>query len=137
MSNYLDIIYEEDETYDEQTYLKHLYKFQKKFQEILELFHIKNINDYMKDKTYKTGNHIYDFIHDYPRDYVYYLPQKIVESIIHIYGFNRAIKRLHVFHEQIYGNDNHWEFGNNVKTQINIDRQIIVLIFKDECGLLF
>lgn len=127
----LDVIYEEDDIYS-----SHIEKFQDKFNDILKLFHITNVNEFMCGKSYKSGNMIYDFIYDYTRDYVNVLPQKTINEIITIYGLNKAFKRLYKHYENTMGETN-WEFCENIKSNNNIDRQIVVMIFKDELGMIF
>lgn len=128
----MEVIYEEN---DEDVYEKCVNQFKICFNNILEILHIEDVNEYMKNKSYMTGNNIYDYIYDYTYNYVKNLNTTIVDEVIMKYGFNKALKRLYKYYEDKL-TDTNWEFCENIKHNEKINYQILTIIFKDEVGLL-
>lgn len=126
----MEVIYEDDDILE-----KYINDFRIKLNDTLDILHITNLNDYMKNKTYMSGNNLYDYIYDFPYNYVKNMSKKQIDEIIMNYGFNKAIKRLYKYYEDKL-TDTNWEFCENIKHNQNINYQIVVIIFKDECGLM-
>jgi len=127
----MEVIYEEDNNLK-----KNIDNFKTKLNDVLEIIHIVDVNDYMKNKTYMSGDSLYDYIYDFPYNYVKNMSKKQIYDIIMNYGFNKAIKRLYKYYEDKL-TDTNWEFCENIKHNQNIDYQIVVIILKDKCNLLF